>query len=300
MVKNKIAIIGAGKWGLALFSAFSKNNEVVISSNSTHNIPNFVPLCEALKYEYIVMVIPTLYIESFLKTHFSDFDNAKEQKILVAAKGIESNSLLFLNQIYEQYILSSNLAFLSGPSFANEVTQNLPTALCINSCNQTLASTFCEFFPKFIKTYTSDDVVGAEICGAYKNVLAISGGICDGLKLGTNAKAALLSRGLVEMARFGEYFGAKSESIYGLSGAGDLFLSASSMLSRNYRVGLALTKGQKLQDILLALGEVAEGVPTTYAINKIADKNNIYCPIASEVGKILKGKDAKESLKDLL
>ena len=299
MVKNKIAIIGAGKWGLALFRAFSKNNDVVISSNSTHNIPNFVPLKQALEYEYIVMVIPTLYIESFLKSHFANKIKS-HQKILVAAKGIESNSLLFLNQIYEQYIPSSNLAFLSGPSFANEVQQNLPTALCINSANNELALSLCEFFPRFIKTYTSDDVVGAEICGAYKNVLAISGGICDGLKLGANAKAALLSRGLVEMARFGEYFGAKSESIYGLSGAGDLFLSASSMLSRNYRVGLALTQNIKLQDILNSLGEVAEGVQTTYAINKIANKNNIYCPIASEVGKILQGKDAKESLKDLL
>jgi glycerol-3-phosphate dehydrogenase (NAD(P)+) len=300
---NKIAIIGAGKWGQALFNAFSKNknNNVVISSNKTHNIKNFVSLNEAIACEYIVIAIPSLYIDSFLNKHFKNYNKDKLNiKILVAAKGIESSSLLFLNQIYEKYIPKLNLCFLSGPSFANEVAKGLPTAVCVNSYNKKLSLKFCEFFPSFIKTYISDDIVGAEICGAYKNVLAIGGGICDGLNLGANAKAAFLSRGLVEMARFGKFFGAKSESIYGLSGAGDLFLSASSLLSRNYRVGIALSKNKKLDDILKELGEIAEGVETSYAINEIAIKNNIYCPIVREVANVLKGKDAKDSLKDLL
>jgi glycerol-3-phosphate dehydrogenase (NAD(P)+) len=143
-------------------------------------------------------------------------------------------------------------------------------------------------------------VIGSEIAGAYKNVLAIASGICDGLGLGQNARASLISRGLVEMERFGEVFGAKKDTFLGLSGAGDLFLTASSTMSRNFRVGLGLASGQNIADILNQIGEVAEGVETSKAIYKISVEKNIYTPIAREVKLILDGKNPKDSLKDLL
>jgi glycerol-3-phosphate dehydrogenase (NAD(P)+) len=224
----------------------------------------------------------------------------KNQKILVAAKGIEAQSGKFLNEIYEQYVPNENIAFLSGPSFATEVLQSLPTALVVNSLNQALAEDLAELFPSFIKTYTSNDVIGAEISGAYKNVIAIAAGICKGLELGNNAAAALISRGLVEMQRFGLSYGAKEESFIGLSGAGDLFLTASSTMSRNFRVGIGLANGASQEEILASLGEVAEGIGTAYALHDISLKHDLYLPIAREVYLMLEGKDPNESLKDLL
>ena len=144
-------------------------------------------------------------------------------------------------------------------------------------------------------------MVGAEVSGAYKNVIAIAGGVSDGLGLGNNARAALISRGLVEMTRFGEAFGAQTETFLSLGGAGDLFLTASSTLSRNFRVGLGLAKGLSMDDILEELGEVAEGVPTAKALYKIAKDKDIYLPIAQEVHAMIEeGKDPRQSVRDLL
>ena len=291
-----IAVVGGGKWGEALQSALSKNNKVVITSRNKKNLPNFVSLEEALNYEYLVITIPAQFIREWLKK----YPLTSNHKILVASKGIEIKNGSFLNEIYKDFVDENNLAFISGPSFATEVKQELPTAIAINSTNKKLASKFASFFPSYIKTYICDDVIGAEIAGAYKNVIAIASGICDGLNLGNNARAALISRGLVEMARFGKYFGAKQDTFLGLSGAGDLFLTASSPLSRNYRVGYYLSCGKKIDDILKDLGEVAEGVYTTKAIYKISKEKKIYTPIANEIYKVLNGKDVNQSLKDLL
>jgi len=207
----------------------------------------------------------------------------------------------FLNEVYGEFVSADRLAFISGPSFAAEVQKSLPTALKISSINAKLAQTYADALPSFIKGYVDDDVVGAEISGAYKNVIAIAGGVCDGLGLGNNARAALISRGLVEMTRFGEAFGARTETFLSLGGAGDLFLTASSTLSRNFRVGLGLAKGKSMDEILEELGEVAEGVPTAKAIYKIAKDKEIYLPIAAEVyAMIEEHKDPLESVKDLL
>jgi glycerol-3-phosphate dehydrogenase (NAD(P)+) len=223
------------------------------------------------------------------------------QKILVAAKGIETSTGAFLNEVYGAFVSPDRLAFISGPSFAAEVQQSLPTALKISSVNKELAQTYADALPSFIKGYVSGDVVGAEVSGAYKNVIAIAGGVCDGLGLGNNARAALISRGLVEMTRFGEAFGAKTETFLSLGGAGDLFLTASSTLSRNYRVGLGLAQGKNMDEILEELGEVAEGVPTAKALHKIATDKKLYLPIAEEVyAMIEEGKDPLASVKDLL
>ena len=292
----KIAVIGAGKWGSALAHAFSEKNSVIISSRRERDLANFVPIEKALAYEYLVMAIPTQFVREFMQKHFS----YQGQKILVAAKGIEVSSGKFLNEVYEEFLPAENLAYLSGPSFATEVIKSLPTALVVSSANASLAKQFADAMPSFIRAYSDSDVVGAEVSGAYKNVVAIAAGVSDGLELGNNARAALISRGLVEMSRFGEHFGAKLETFLSLGGAGDLFLTASSNLSRNYRVGYGLANGKSLEAVLEELGEVAEGVPTTKALVKIAKERDIYLPIASEVEALLEGKDPKKSLMDLL
>jgi len=296
-LKNKsIAVIGAGKWGQALHFALSQKQKCLITSRTKKDIENFVDLETALDCEYLVIAIPAQEIRTWLKENFV----FKGQKILVASKGIEANTGEFLNEIYSAFVPDENIGFISGPSFAAEVIKGLPCALVLNSSSKELYNEFEPFFPNFIKTYYSSDVIGAEIAGAYKNVLAIASGICEGLNLGKNAQASLIARGLVEMQRFGKYFGAKKSSFIGLSGAGDLFLTASSTMSRNFRVGLGLAQNKKLDEILEELGEVAEGVKTSIAIKSLSEKNDIYTPIANEVYEILNGKAPKDSLKDLL
>ncbi len=293
---STICVIGAGKWGQALHFALSQKQKCLITSRTTKDIENFVSLDIALECEYLIIAIPSQSIRKWLEENFK----YNGQKVLVAAKGIEANTGAFLQDIYEQFVPKENLGFISGPSFASEVIQGLPTALVLNSTSKIFYDNFYSFFPKFIKTYYSSDVIGAEVSGAYKNVLAIASGICDGLKLGQNARASLISRGLIEMDRFGEHYGAKKETFLGLSGAGDLFLTASSTLSRNFRVGLGLASNKSLKTILEELGEVAEGVMTSEAIYKLSQEHSIYTPIANEVYHILNGKSPQESLVDLL
>jgi len=291
-----VGVVGAGKWGSALAYAFAQKNEVYITSRTPRDIQNFVSFDEIFKCDYLIITVPAQQIASWLDENFI----FSGQKILVASKGIEASTGRFLNEIYQKHVPSQNIAFLSGPSFASEVMESLPTALVVNSLNEELSSEIAGLFPNFIKAYTSTDVVGAEVAGAYKNVIAIAAGICKGLSLGNNAVAALISRGLVEMQRFGVAFGAKEETFSGLGGAGDLFLTASSEMSRNFRVGLGISKGKTQEEILQELGEVAEGIGTTYALHDISQKKDLYLPIAKEVYEMLEGKNPQESLRDLL
>ncbi len=292
----EIAIIGAGKWGEALYHAYSQKNEVVITSRHKKDIANFVSLDRALEYKYIIVALPAQIIREWLKQNFID----RGQNILVASKGIETSTGAFLNEIYSSFISTDRLAYISGPSFAKEVKESLPTALKISSLNLDLAKIYANALPDYIRGYIDSDIIGAEVAGAYKNVIAIASGVCDGLHLGNNARASLIARGLVEMSRFGNYFGAKIDTFLSLGGAGDLFLTASSTLSRNYRVGLGLAKGKSIKEILDELGEVAEGIPTTKALYKIAKERDIYLPIANEVYKMLNGKEPNSSVYDLL
>ncbi|MFK2822318.1 NAD(P)H-dependent glycerol-3-phosphate dehydrogenase [Arcobacter sp. YIC-80] len=295
-MKGSIAVIGAGKWGQALHFALSQKQQCLITSRTKRDIENFVDLDTALKCDYLVIAIPAQEIRAWLKDNFK----FNKHKILVASKGIEASSGEFLNEIYADFVPEQNIGFISGPSFAAEVIKGLPCALVLNSSSKELYDEFEPFFPNFIKTYYSNDVIGAEVAGAYKNVLAIASGICEGLNLGKNAQASLISRGLVEMQRFGKHFGAKKSSFVGLSGAGDLFLTASSTMSRNFRVGLGLAENKSLETILEELGEVAEGVKTSEAIYNLSLKHEIYTPIAKEVKLVLDGKNPLDSLKDLL
>lgn len=291
-----IVVVGAGKWGSALYDALSVSNKCFISSLRKRDVKNFINIKEALEFEYLVFALSAQGISSFLSEKFIN----KNQKILIASKGIESSTCKFLDEIFLKYVNKEQICVLSGPSFASEVMQKLPCALMINGYDEKICKEFANFFPSYIKAYVDNDVRGAEICGAYKNVLAIASGISDGLNLGNNARASLISRGLIEMHRFGKFFGAKEETFLGLSGAGDLFLTASSTLSRNYRVGMQLSKNKSLNEILSDLNEVAEGVQTSFAIEKLAKKHGIYTPIVNEVVAILNGKNVKDSLKDLL
>ncbi len=293
---TKVGVIGAGKWGEALSFAMGEKNDVIITSRTPRQMSNFRPLCEVLERPYLIVTVPAQQVAQWLKEHFV----YSGQKVLVAAKGIEASSGRFLNEIYSEYVPEENLAFLSGPSFASEVLRKLPTALVVNSRSPQTADAFASLFPGFIRTYTSDDVIGAEVAGAYKNVIAIAAGICEGLGLGHNAAASLIARGLVEMERFGRAYGAREESFLGLSGAGDLFLTASSSMSRNYRVGLGLAEGKSKEAVCAAIGEVSEGIGTAYALHEIALSRGIYLPIAGEVYAILEGKSPRQSLKDLI
>jgi len=312
---ERIGVCGGGAWGSALASAFAHKTNVYIASRRNLNINNNIdkhtnknidknpPFSmlqtsfeSVLKEQFIVIAINTASLREWLKKYKPSPSSA----YLFVCKGIEDQSGAFIDKIVKEFLPLNQCCFLSGPSFAAEVKQQLPCAVAIHSSNEKVASKFATFFPPFIKSYIKDDVVGAEIAGAYKNVIAIAGGICDGLKLGNNAKAALLARGLIEMHRFGSYFGGKIETFLGLEGAGDLFLSANSSLSRNYRVGLGLAKQITLDKILEELGEVAEGIKTARAIHLVAKQHNIYTPIANEVVAILEGKDCKQSILTLM
>ncbi|WP_104722341.1 NAD(P)H-dependent glycerol-3-phosphate dehydrogenase [Helicobacter mesocricetorum] len=289
-----ISVFGGGAWGRALASAFRHTNETFIISRRNLNLPYQITQEEAQKSDFFIIAISSNALPSWLSTS----PLPKDSKILVASKGITNG--LFVSNIFEKFYKQAKRSFLAGPSFAKEVLNGLPCALNIHSHKLEYAEEWLPLFPHFIKPYVNDDVIGGEISGAYKNVIAIASGICEGLKLGNNAKASLIARGLIEMSRFGQFFGAKEETFLGLSGAGDLFLTSNSTLSRNFRVGLGLSQGKSLETILEEIQETAEGIHTAKEIYSLAQKHNIYVPIAKEVVLIIQGKNPKESLLTLM
>lgn len=310
---QKVSVFGGGAWGRALAFALAEKNQVGIISRRNLD-SQLEPLNATLAQKGIKPITQIPMQKAFEATHcvVSIATSALRQwlegvrfphnvKILCASKGIESGSGAFVSDLVEQYIPHKNIAYLCGPSFASEVVQSLPCALVIHARDLSLSREFGELMPSFIKTYASPDVVGGEVAGAYKNVIAIAAGIGDGLGCGANAKASLLARGLVEMSRFGEHFGAKMETFLSLSGAGDLFLTSNSTMSRNYRVGLGLAKKMSLESIVEELKEVAEGIITAKAIVEISARECIYTPIAKEIYEIIyEKKEASESLKALM
>ncbi|MCI5968965.1 NAD(P)H-dependent glycerol-3-phosphate dehydrogenase [Helicobacter sp.] len=290
----KVSVFGGGAWGGALHFAFREKNQAFIISRKNLDSTFQITQEQAQDSDYFVVAIASSALHLWLSSN----PLPKNAKILVASKGIAKGQ--FVSEIFDSFYPKASLSYLAGPSFAKEVQSTLPCALNIHAHTLELAKEWCALFPSFIKTYASLDIIGGEVSGAYKNVIAIASGICEGLELGNNARASLVARGLVEMTRFGKFFGAQDSTFLGLSGAGDLFLTANSTLSRNFRVGLYLAQGKALTEILETLGEVAEGVKTAQEIYTLANKHNIYTPIAKEVTLIMQGKSPKQSLLDLM
>jgi glycerol-3-phosphate dehydrogenase (NAD(P)+) len=318
-----IAVIGAGSWGTTLAHLLSsKGFEIALwvyekdlseeirqtRINSVYlpdielpeNIHVTGSLEEALKKaRYIVNAVPAQYTRSIFKEvlpHIID-----EAIIISVAKGIERGTLLTVSSILKE-LSAHPVAVLSGPSFAKEVIKKLPTAVTLATENIHTGVHLQEIFNvNHFRVYTHDDLLGVELGGSLKNVMAIAAGIADSLGLGNNARASLITRGLVEMTRLGIAMGAKERTFSGLSGIGDLVLTCSSPLSRNYTVGVKLGQGMKLKDILTQMRSVAEGVPTAESAYELSKKYHIEMPIIEQVYKVLyEDKDAVLAVKDLL
>lgn len=214
--------------------------------------------------------------------------------IVLASKGLEPETGLLPYQVAEEVLGPGfPLVALSGPNLAGEIVRGVPAAAVAACPDHAAAERVAALFnrPAF-RVYSSEDRIGVEIGGAVKNVLAIAGGVSDGLGFGDNAKAALLTRGLAEMARFGVALGARRETFYGLTGVGDLMATAASRLSRNWRVGEGLAKGEPLPAILERLGQVAEGVPTAQAVARLAAERGVEMPVCTAVARLLSGEIA--------
>jgi glycerol-3-phosphate dehydrogenase (NAD(P)+) len=304
----RIAVLGAGAWGTALALAFSERHSVCLwtwlaehaqAMQRDRENREFLAgfhLPEALTVtadgstalagiELAIIATPM----AGLRTTVAQF-GARQIPHLWVCKGLEAGTGLLPHQVVAQAGSAAACGALTGPSFADEVARGLPTAVTIASRDLAFARAMAEALhtPR-LRFYANDDVIGAEVGGAVKNVLAIATGICDGLGLGLNARAALMTRGLAEITRFGVALGAKRETFMGLSGLGDLVLTCTGDLSRNRRVGLALAAGEALADIQRDLGHVAEGVMTAREVAAQASRLAIEMPITEAVCAVLNG-----------
>lgn len=320
----RIAVLGAGAWGSALaislsarhqISLWTKDPDHAVEMDSQRINQSFLPgyslprslkitsvLNEALNaVDLVLIVVPIAGLRETLRAVAA---SKIRVPILWGCKGFESETSYLPHQVVEEEY-SSSLSFcgvLSGPSFAEEVAQGLPTAL-------TLASKDADFFTKVaaelhssrLRIYTSQDVIGVETGGAVKNVITIAAGISDGVGFGHNARAALITRGLMEITRLGLGLGGSMETFMGLAGVGDLILTSTGDLSRNRRVGLMLAEGKSLNDILNELGHVAEGVHTAQSVLQLGHQLNVEMPITQAVCSILhEGVSARSAVEVLL
>ncbi|MBF0610121.1 MAG: NAD(P)-dependent glycerol-3-phosphate dehydrogenase [Magnetococcales bacterium] len=307
----RVTVVGAGSWGTALahvlaeklpqVTLWCREEEVAAGIREQRRNPLFLPdlpvsphiipetdLVQAVQgADLLVMVVPTQFTRTMVKDlapHISP-----NTCFVSASKGVEIDSMTLLSHIYQEVLGDDRrVCFLSGPSFAREVLEGRPTAVAIAGVDpQLVAAVQSLFHTRYFRTYASDDVVGVELGGALKNVIALAAGISDGLAYGFNARAALITRGLVEMIRLGVVLGARKETFAGLSGLGDLLLTATSDLSRNRSLGVRLGRGETLQQILGSSREVAEGVKTVVAVQQLAAKHAIDMPITNGVYEIL-------------
>lgn len=320
----KVTILGDGGWGTALALVNSrKGNEVVLWSafsdyaqvlNQKRENVKFLPgfkipssvtitsdLAKAVAFcEILVLAVPSQYLRNILHK-LKDFDLSN--KILVSvAKGIENKTLALPSEIIRSVLGNVHLVVLSGPSHAEEVARNIPTLVVVASKDKKFAETVQETFRDLnFRIYVQTDIIGVELGGALKNVIAIGAGICDGLGLGSNTKAALLTRGLLEMVHLGVRMGANPNTFFGLSGIGDLITTCISEYGRNLRVGRELGQGKKLKEIVGGMEMVAEGVVTSKSAYQLAQKYGVVAAIFSEMYKVLhEDKSPKQALEDLL
>ena len=329
-VGRPIAVIGAGSWGTALALLLSKKNYMVKlwdfdpehigalkteRENKRHlpGIPFPDTLLPTSNLQEAITAAPTICMVVPSHGYRAVFQNlvghlGNDTVIVSATKGIENDTLQTMSQIMNDILLKSKtkttpeLAVLSGPSFAKEVAEEVPTAITIGCRNKTTAQELQKIFSTgYFRVYTSPDIIGLEVSAALKNIIAIAAGICDGLNFGMNARAALITRGLAEISRFGIKLGADPSTFYGLSGMGDLVLTCTGDLSRNRTVGLKLGKGQKLDQILAEMSMVAEGVKTAKSVYQLAIEKKLEMPILEQVYKILyENKDSRTAVNDLL
>ena len=318
----EISIIGSGSWATAIANLLSENQDVIMyardinvvnSINENHINTKYFPdkklrenirataiVEELFENKYIVNAIPTQSIRSVYGNLDPFFDKSKV--IINLSKGLELNTHFRISEILENILGDINYAIISGPSHAEEVIKGMPTTLVCASNDIKLAKKIQNIFNRdYFRVYTSTDVIGVEIGGSIKNILAFGIGMADGLSYGDNSKAALITRGIHEMERFANSFGADEKTINGLSGIGDLIVTATSNLSRNYRAGKLVGEGYSIEDSIAKVKMVVEGIPTTRAVYELSKEKNIEMPITYEIYKVLfEGKSAYQSVKDLM
>lgn len=304
-----IAVIGAGSWGTTLASllaekeydvslwAFEKDLVETIKATGVNHV--YLPdvrlpahlhvtcdMEEAVRHSrYILNVVPTQFTRSVFQKAATFIPESAV--IISASKGIEQGTLLTVSSILKE-ITGHQIAVLSGPSFAKEVIFKFPTAVTLATENPDTGLILQELFnTQYFRVYTHTDMLGVELGGALKNVIAIASGISDGLGLGHSARAALITRGLVEIVRLGTSLGADARTFSGLSGLGDLVLTCTGPLSRNYSVGVSLGKGQKLGEILVSSKSVAEGVATALSAFELSRKQGIEMPIVQQIHEVI-------------
>ncbi len=283
---TSIAIIGAGAWGTALASLASKNGYDVRlwSRRSPERLEDIIK-CTSTIVSAVSMSGVNSVISQLQKATISH-----HTIIVTATKGLDPVTTKTPSQLWQVAFPDVPVVVLSGPNLSKEIQQGLPAAAVAASTNSSAAEAVqAVFSSQQFRVYTNADPLGVELGGTLKNVMALAAGACDGLQLGTNAKAALLTRGLTEIIRIGNHWGAKTETFYGLSGLGDLLATCNSSLSRNYQVGYGLAQGKSLEEILAQLEGTAEGINTTQVLIAVARQQEISVPISYQVYRLLKG-----------
>lgn len=298
ITSKSLVIIGAGVWGSALAKLAARNGEAVRlwSRRGQDSLESVVASANIL-VSAVAMAGVRPMLEQLQQL------NLDERVIIVTAtKGLDSVTTHTPSQLWQAAFPNNPVVVLSGPNLSKEIERSLPAATVVASRNLTAAERVQAIFAsETFRVYLNDDPLGTELGGTLKNVMAIAVGVCDGLNLGTNAKAALLTRALPEITRIGTSLGAKGETFFGLSGLGDLLATCNSPLSRNYQVGYGLAKGKSLAEILAQLEGTAEGVNTTRVLIDLAERQKINVPIALEVDRLLQGKTTPtEAVKALM
>ena len=309
----KFAVLGAGSWGTALAMQLSRNNETVLWGRNQAGMEAMQKTRSNEQYLPGIKFPAKLIIESDLNAAIAQSDAVlvvcpshafgdilRQIKPLLgarplawASKGFEPGTGRFLHEVAEEIMGDSvPMALVTGPSFAKDVANNKPTLVAVASHaeNQDFAMQVSQaLHTDNFRAYLSEDVIGAELGGAVKNVLALATGIADGMQLGDNTRAALITRGMAEMMRLGEALGCKPETLMGLSGLGDLVLTSTGDLSRNRRMGLALGRGESIQSAQQTIGQVVEGIGTTDEVMRLAQKHDVKMPITEHVWKVVHG-----------
>ncbi len=279
-----LTIIGSGAWGQALAKLAAANGHEVILWSRTSDLS----LKTAIARSEIIISAVSMSGVSPIAKQFQALAINSNLILVTATKGLDSQTGATPSQIWSQALPNHPIVVLSGPNLSKEISLGLPAATVVASNDFAAALSVQNLLAsKNFRVYTNSDPIGVELGGTLKNVMAIAVGVCDGLRLGTNAKAALITRSLPEIMQVGKYFGAQPETFWGLSGLGDLLATCSSALSRNYQVGFGLGQGKKLEHILTELEGTAEGINTAKVLHKLAELNGIKLPICGYVYRLL-------------